>query len=193
MTDEDVRNNYIQFGHPDGKQSFSIGIALPQFIVREGNGKYVLLLYGFLLGVLLPLLVGRWWYGTQQKTRDGILVESASNIFTEYKDDMTESDVVGALSSGAEYENTFPVKKGDDSSSRLESRIAQADEMSKNRLSKSDLDLLLNLDNETRRKALGLLWAYLHRVELNDPQLDERKHPQPKHATFNTKPPNREI
>lgn len=154
--------------------------------MREGNGKYVLLLYGFLLGVLLPLLVGRWWYGTQQKTRDGILVESASNIFTEYKDDMTESDVVGALSSGAEYDNMLSVRKGDDSSSRLESRIAQTDDMSKKRLSKSDLALLLNLDNEARRKALGLLWAYLHRVDLNDPQLDERKHPKlnsakPKH------------
>jgi translocation protein SEC63 len=26
LTDEEIRNNYIQFGHPDGKQSFSIGI-----------------------------------------------------------------------------------------------------------------------------------------------------------------------
>src|SRR5947207_3218496 len=66
LTDEEVRNNYIQYGHPDGKQSFSIGIALPQLIVAEGNGKYVLLVYGILLGVLLPYVVGTWWYGTQR-------------------------------------------------------------------------------------------------------------------------------
>lgn len=60
LTDEEIRNNYIQFGHPDGKQSFSIGIALPKFIVTDGNGKYVLLVYGLLLGVLLPYVVGKW-------------------------------------------------------------------------------------------------------------------------------------
>ena len=53
LTDEEVRNNYIQYGHPDGKQSFSIGIALPKIMVSEGNGKYVILVYSVLLGVLL--------------------------------------------------------------------------------------------------------------------------------------------
>jgi translocation protein SEC63 len=47
LTDEEVRNNYLQFGHPDGKQSFSIGIALPKWIVTEGHGTYVLLMYFF--------------------------------------------------------------------------------------------------------------------------------------------------
>ena len=59
LTDEEVRNNFIQYGHPDGKQSFSIGIALPKFIVTDGNGKYVLLLYGLLLGVLLAYIAGK--------------------------------------------------------------------------------------------------------------------------------------
>lgn len=174
LTDEDIRNNYIQYGHPDGKQSFSIGIALPQFIVQEGNGKYILLLYGMLLGVLLPLFVGRWWYGTQSKTRDGILVDSASNLFTEYKDDMNENAVIGALSSGVEFEDILQDKKGDDNSTKLEARIMKADDACK-RLSKSDRERLLNMDDEKRRMALGLLWAYLHRVELNDPILDERE------------------
>ena len=60
LTDEEIRNNYIQYGHPDGKQGFSIGIALPKFIINEGSGKYVLLVYGLLLGVLLPYLVGAY-------------------------------------------------------------------------------------------------------------------------------------
>ncbi|KAL8780364.1 MAG: hypothetical protein Q9213_006508 [Squamulea squamosa] len=37
LTDKEIRNNYIQYVHPDGKQSFSIGIALPNFIVTEGS------------------------------------------------------------------------------------------------------------------------------------------------------------
>ena len=176
LTDEDIRNNYIQFGHPDGKQSFSIGIALPQFIIKDGNGKYVLLLYGLLLGVVLPFLVGRWWYGTQRKTRDGILVDSASNLFTEYEEDLTEGGVIGALSTGAEFEEALQSKKGDDSLSKVESRILKAGDPSTKRLSQADSELLLNMDDENRRKALGLLWAYLHRVELSDSLLDERKY-----------------
>jgi translocation protein SEC63 len=35
LTDDEVRNNYIQYGHPDGKQSFSIGIALPKIFLRR--------------------------------------------------------------------------------------------------------------------------------------------------------------
>ncbi len=30
LTDEDIRNNYEQYGHPDGKQGYSINIALPK-------------------------------------------------------------------------------------------------------------------------------------------------------------------
>ena len=32
LTDEDVRANYEKYGNPDGRQSFSIGIALPQMV-----------------------------------------------------------------------------------------------------------------------------------------------------------------
>src|SRR3954453_10688149 len=99
LTDEEVRNHYLQYGHPDGKQSFSIGIALPQFIVIEGNGKYVLMVYGALLGVLLPCIVGKWWYGSQRYTKERVLVASAGNIFREYKENMPEGGIISALSS----------------------------------------------------------------------------------------------
>lgn len=87
LTDEEIRNNYQMYGHPDGKQSFSIGIALPQFIVNEGNGKYVLFLYSALVGVLLPALVGTWWYGSQKMTKEKVLMASAEKLFKEYGGD----------------------------------------------------------------------------------------------------------
>ena len=81
LTDEEVRNNYLQYGNPDGKQSFSMGIALPSFIVADGHGKYTLTFYLGLVGIFLPWLVGSWWYGTQKVTKDGVLVNSAGNLF----------------------------------------------------------------------------------------------------------------
>jgi translocation protein SEC63 len=177
LTDEEIRNNYIQFGHPDGKQSFSIGIALPKFIISDGNGKYVVLVYAALLGVLLPYLVGTWWYGTQRMSKEKVLIESANNLFREYDEAITEGGIVSALSTGIEFQQTLKGEKADSGLSKLESKIlADGDETSvSSALSAKDRTKLQDLDGGVRRKALGLLWAYLGRVELNDEALNTAK------------------
>lgn len=173
LTDEEVRQNYIQYGHPDGKQSFSIGIALPKFIVSDGNGKYLVLLYTGLLGVLLPYLVGSWWYGTKRRSKEGVLMESANNLFRHYDENINEGGIIAALSAGKEYD---AVLKGDHAESglaKIESRITAAGDVSPFAagFSAKDKAKLEDLDNGVRRKTLALLWAYLGRVELNDPAL----------------------
>lgn len=171
LTDEEIRNNYLQYGHPDGKQSFSIGIALPKFIVMEGNGKYVLLVYGALLGVLLPYVVGRWWYGSQRYTKERVLVASAGNIFREYKEDMTDGGIVSALSSGEEFKDMLKGSQAESGLAKLEKKVL-ADESF---LSAQDRETLRQMDNSSRRKALALLWAYLGRIDLGDTSLDAGK------------------
>lgn len=168
LTDEDVRNNYMQYGHPDGKQSMSFGIALPKFIVSDGNGKYVVLFYTLLLGVLLPYLVGSWWYGIQRMSKEGVLVESSNNLFREYKEDLDENGIVTALSTAKEYKDLLKGDKADRGLSKVESKIGDvipAEEKAK----------LEELDDSVRRKALALLWAYLGRVDLDDAALNKAK------------------
>lgn len=172
LTDEEIRNNYLQYGHPDGKQSFSIGIALPKLIVMEGNGKYVLLVYGALLGVLLPYIVGKWWYGSQRYTKERVLVASAGNIFREYKDDITDGGIVSALSSGEEFKDMLRGSHAESGLAKLEKKVL-AEENSF--LSAKDRETLKQMDNSTRRKTLALLWAYLGRVDLGDATLDAEK------------------
>ncbi|RUS16942.1 DnaJ domain-containing protein, partial [Jimgerdemannia flammicorona] len=41
LTDEDTRKNYEEYGHPDGKQAFSMGIALPKWVVEGSNAIWV--------------------------------------------------------------------------------------------------------------------------------------------------------
>jgi translocation protein SEC63 len=177
LTDEDIRNNYIQYGHPDGKQSFSIGIALPKFIITDGNGKYVVIIYALMLGVLLPYLVGTWWYGTQRLSKEKVLIESANNLFREYEETMTEGDILNSLSCGAEFQNVFKGGKAESGLAKLESRIL-ADGITSpfaGGLTVKDRRKLEDLESGVRRKALALLWAYLGRVELDDPTLNEAK------------------
>ena len=171
LTDEEIRNNYIQYGHPDGKQSFSIGIALPKFIVTDGNGKYVLLVYGLLLGVLLPYVVGKWWYGTQRMTKEKVLLASASNLFREYKEDITDGDVVNALSSGEEYKGVLNGNKGDSGLGKIEKSVIQENEAGPV-VTQKDRQKLESYDG-ARRKAAALLWAYVGRIRLDGASLDD--------------------
>ncbi|PTU22969.1 hypothetical protein P175DRAFT_0474689 [Aspergillus ochraceoroseus IBT 24754] len=173
LTDEEVRNNYLQYGHPDGKQSFSIGIALPQFIVTEGNGKYVLLVYGGLLGVLLPYIVGKWWYGSQRYTKERVFVASAGNIFREYKDNITDGGIVNALSSGDEFKEMIQGPQAESGLAKLEKKVLAEDARF---ILEQDRKAIKALDEPSRRKALALLWAYLGRVELEDAALDGEKY-----------------
>lgn len=172
LTDDEVRNNYLQYGHPDGKQSFSMGIALPKLLVSEGNGKYVLALYAALLGIILPTLVGRWWYGSQSLTKDGVLVASAGHIFQEFGPDMNERNIVRALSKGEEYRLILKGNKADNGASKVEQRILQDNEGSPSVLNAKDRSKLAQLEEGARRKALSLLWAYLGRIELDDATLN---------------------
>lgn len=178
LTDEEIRNNYIQFGHPDGKQSFSIGIALPKWLVEEGHGKYILMVYGVLLGILLPYFVGKWWYGQQKLTKEKVLVASAGHLVRAYQPELNDGDVVNALSSGEEYKQILKGNKADHGSSRLEQKILSEGELTPlaGGLQVKDRKKLEDMDEGARRKALGLLWAYLGRVELEDPVLNNEKY-----------------
>ena len=201
LTDEEVRNNYLLYGNPDGKQGTSISIGLPKLIITDGNGKYVVLLYFVLFGVLLPYVVGSWWYGTQSKSKEGVLMESANRLFHEYVENIDEAGLVSALSTGKEFDAILPGDKADSGLATVEARITAApasaaagDETSASTaaaaaaaaaatssaltvagMSPADREKLDNLDNGVRRKVLALLWAYLGRIDLGDSALEKAK------------------
>jgi translocation protein SEC63 len=170
LTDEEVRNNFLQYGHPDGKQSFSMGIALPKFIVQEGSGKYVLLFYGILLGVLLPYTVGKWWYGTQALTKDKVLVASANNLFKEFKEDISEGGIIAALTTGQEFQELLSGSRADAGAAKIEKTVTAIPT-----LSDADRLTLKEIEDPVRRKALSLLWAYLYRTDIDDIALRKEK------------------
>lgn len=175
LTDEEVRENWKQFGNPDGRQSTSFGIALPQFLVAEGSGKYVLIFYAMLLGVGLPWLVGKWWYGMQKMTRERVLVTSAGNMFKEYRDKMDSSDTVAAVSTAVEYQDILHGGRADSGLSTLERKLFAAE----NSMPEKEKIRLRALDDSVRRKTLALLWAYLNRLGLDDKSLEADKYELP--------------
>ena len=86
LTDPDAKAIFDEYGHPDGRQSFSYGIALPQWLIEGGNKNLVLAVYAFLFGIVLPVVVGRWWGTSKKYARDGVLNYTMAMYFRELKE-----------------------------------------------------------------------------------------------------------
>lgn len=108
-------------------------------------------------------------------TKEKILVASAGKLFREYDNDQAESGVVGALSTGEEFNEVLTGHKADNGLSKLEQKVlAEAEKSPESRLlAKKDRQKLEDLDDSRRRKVLTLLWAYLGRIELDDDVLND--------------------
>ncbi|XP_068933204.1 translocation protein SEC63 homolog isoform X2 [Petaurus breviceps papuanus] len=81
LTDEESRKNWEEYGNPDGPQATSFGIALPAWIVDQKNSILVLLVYGLAFMVILPVVVGSWWYRSIRYSGDQILIRT-TQIYT---------------------------------------------------------------------------------------------------------------
>nr|XP_046155170.1 translocation protein SEC63 homolog [Oncorhynchus gorbuscha] len=88
LTNDESRQNWETYGNPDGpkgtgstSQSFnhfirSFCIALPAWIVDSKNSMLVLLVYGLAFMVILPVVVGTWWYRSIRYSGDQILINT---------------------------------------------------------------------------------------------------------------------
>jgi len=76
LTDPLMFENWVKYGNPDGMLQTKYGVALPAWIVAEENHMYVLGLYGLLFGIMLPAIVGNWWYKSIQYTSEAVLIKT---------------------------------------------------------------------------------------------------------------------
>ncbi|XP_013381039.1 translocation protein SEC63 homolog [Lingula anatina] len=76
LTDEESRNNWMLHGNPDGPGATQFGIALPKWIVEKENSIWVLALYGLAFIIILPIVVGTWWYKSIKFSADQILLDT---------------------------------------------------------------------------------------------------------------------
>jgi translocation protein SEC63 len=132
-----------------------MGIALPAWIIAGHNNIWVLGVYGILVGGVLPALVGRWWFGTRQKTKDGIHSLSASAFFKTLTEESTEADVVRVLAAAYPFERVPSVKQSTDA---LEAEVRTA-------LGPAAWAGIAGEDAR-RRRAMVLLYAHLLRLDV---------------------------
>lgn len=81
LTDEVTKENLRVYGHPDGPQEVTQGIAIPKFLVEGKYSPIMLVIYVLLIGVFLPVVAGNWWSNVKSHTKRGLHVETAT-LFT---------------------------------------------------------------------------------------------------------------
>ncbi|KAG8826554.1 secretory subunit [Serendipita sp. 411] len=160
LTDEVVRKNFEEYGHPDGKQTVEMGLALPPWVVDAHNNIWVLGAYGILIGGLLPYLVGKWWFGSRSRTKDGVHSKTAGIFFKDITEDATPATLVSSLSKGLEVEKPHLLKrlKLDDIRS-LQEQVSQ-------KLGATASAIYANLKSKESKIAFTLLYAHLLRVDI---------------------------
>ena len=77
-----------------------MGIAIPIQFIEGKNNVWVLGLYALIFGFSLPALVGRWWFGNQRKTKDGVNAKTAASFFLNVKEEWGIDELVGVLGRG---------------------------------------------------------------------------------------------
>ncbi|EAU82333.1 translocation protein sec63 [Coprinopsis cinerea okayama7 len=174
LTDEKIRKNWLEWNNPDGPQSTSMGIALPKWIVESQNNIWVLGFYGLLFGGALPAVVGRWWFGNRQKTKDGVHAQSAATFFKYVREESSVDEIVSSL--GKAYKWELPqVKSGVDTElAELEKAIVEkvGSRYAEVKKSAKDADGTIH---PSRARALALIYAHLCRIEVKNPALAEEQ------------------
>lgn len=171
LTDETIRRNWELFGHPDGRQEISMGIALPKWIIEGKNNIWVLGVYGILFGGALPTLVGRWWFGNRQKTKDGINAKTAAAFFKALTDTSGMNEVIGALGKAYRWETTWA-----SSTVGLEELEKQIDDKMGNQWREvKELVAPGGKCEGTEQRALVLLYAHFLRLKISDEALKQEQ------------------
>lgn len=76
LTNEESKKNWDEYGNPDGPGATQFGIALPSWIIDKKNSMWVLGVYLLAFIVILPIVVGTWWYKSIQYSSDEVLMDT---------------------------------------------------------------------------------------------------------------------
>ncbi|OAY30358.2 hypothetical protein MANES_14G021200v8 [Manihot esculenta] len=115
LTDPISRENYEKYGHPDGRQGFQMGIALPQFLLDiDGASGGILLLWIVGVCILLPLVVAVIYLSRSSKyTGNYVMHQTLTAYYYLMKPSLAPSKVMEVFTKAAEY-TEIPVRRTDD-------------------------------------------------------------------------------
>ncbi|KAJ3275055.1 secretory subunit [Terramyces sp. JEL0728] len=168
LTDEEARKLFDEFGHPDGKQAFQLGLALPAWLVEKNNSSLVLLVYTLAFGIGLPVIVARWWRNAKVTSKNKVLSETMGIFYRDVKDSLGFKGLLDIVIKAQEYQELFKdstVKGFPDYELQVSDKISGVVDY---KAIKKNTQL-----STASKRALLLLLAHIYRLEPKNPELAE--------------------
>ncbi|KAF9021961.1 secretory subunit [Haplosporangium bisporale] len=169
LTDDQTRENWEKYGHPDGsRNSMTMSIALPPWLVEAHNNFWVLSAYGIVCGLMLPYFIGKWWYRSGDYTKDKIRTKTMGTFFKQLKETTNPKEIVEILSLAEEFKEEIVTRSSDEAAletlgaavnTALENRNGEKFEYTKKTTAPASL------------KVLTLLYAHTLGVPVEDKDL----------------------
>ncbi|KAF9584575.1 secretory subunit [Lunasporangiospora selenospora] len=169
LTDEEARENWMKYGHPDGsRSSMTMGVALPPWLVEAHNNFWVLSAYGIVCGLMLPYFIGKWWYRSGNFTKDKIRTRTMGVFFKKLKENTNAKEIVEILSLADEFELDIPSRASDEAA--LEKLGAQVNDALEKRNGEK-FEYSKKTTSPAALKALTLLYAHTLGISVDDKDL----------------------
>ena len=146
----------------------SMGIAIPIQFIEGKNNVWVLGLYALIFGFSLPALVGRWWFGNQKKTKDGVNSTTAASFFLSVKEGWGIDELVGLLGKGSAKELQLS-SESENELKEVEAKVREGFEEKWRTLS----DAAGVRKSKDAKKAFILVSAHLLRIHIANQSLRE--------------------
>lgn len=144
LTDPVSRENYEKYGHPDGRQGFQMGMALPQFLLDFNGSSGGILLIWILGGfILLPMAFGVVYLSRASKYGgNNVRRETLMTYFDLVKPSLAPSKVMDVFIKAAEFMD-IPVRRADDEPLQELFKLVKSE---------------LNLDGKNARQEQAKFW-----------------------------------
>ncbi|KAG6409862.1 hypothetical protein SASPL_127904 [Salvia splendens] len=115
LTDPISRENFEKYGHPDGRQGFQMGIALPEFLLNNGGASSgILLIWIVGICILLPLVLAVIYLSRSSKyTGNYVKNDTLAAYYHLMKPSLAPSKVMEVFVRAAEFLE-IPVRRSDD-------------------------------------------------------------------------------
>ncbi|KAG0376519.1 secretory subunit [Mortierella sp. AD032] len=169
LTDDATRENWEKYGHPDGsRNSMTMSIALPTWLVEAHNNFWVLAAYGIVCGLMLPYFIGKWWYRSGDYTKDKIRTKTMGVFFKQLKETTKAKDIVEILSLAEEFKEDIVSRPSDEAA--LEKLGAAVNTALENKNGES-FEYTKKTTSPASLKVMTLLYAHTLNVPVEDKDL----------------------
>lgn len=115
LTDPISRENFVKYGHPDGRQGLQMGIALPQFLLNIDGASEGILLLGIVgVCIILPLTVSVIYLSRSSKyTGNYVMHSTLAAYYHLMKPSLAPSKVMDVFIKASEFMD-IPVHRSDE-------------------------------------------------------------------------------